>query len=148
MVVTCRECGKQFTRIFNLNRHFLTKHSNNADCVEKCMLCHQIFQSCDELQNHYKIYHTASNKFVEKQSAFKKNFITYRYVYEDDNTIGFSASQAKVRNLLRERLISETLQKKICKVNLIFICEMFMTDTQGNTISSASVPFQIGRAHV
>ena len=67
-ILVCPEksCGRKFTRRFNLNRHYQNFHLNN-ELVEKCVLCGQMFQSCEDLQKHLRRYHRPSKNFFLKE---------------------------------------------------------------------------------
>lgn len=133
-------CGRKFSRRFNLNRHYQNFHLN-TELVEKCILCGQLFTNCDQLQKHYKRFHRPSRKFFVKESAFKKAFVTYRFNYLD-NEINFATSQNSIKHLIKQRILSEAVEKTICKVSLIFIAEMAMYDHAGEKMVTASIPFR------
>lgn len=142
-VFVCPEenCRKQFSRQYNLTRHYNIFHVNSDNVVEKCFLCGQIFKNCSELQNHYKQSHKPSNKFVLIDSAFRKAIVSYRYTYVD-NDINFAAAQLCVKNLVKQQILIEAAKKTVCKVSLIFIAEMSIVDNVGATINTASIPFR------
>lgn len=133
-------CDKTFSRQFNLNRHFERYHLNN-DLVEKCLLCGQIFNSCKDLQTHYKTYHRPSKKFYEKESAFRKSVISYRYTFEE-NELDFNIAQLKILPDIKETILSETSKKTIVKCSLIYICEMTLLDHSGELITATLIPFR------
>lgn len=143
MVFVCNidACGRQFRRRYDLRRHQNHFHIQNANLVEKCFFCGQLFNTCDELQHHYRQAHPPNRKFVVKEKAFRDNFITYRYNYLPDiNSI--DDAQNSIRRLIHSQILNETAQKMICKVSLIIIAEMSMIDHQGERISVASIPFR------
>lgn len=133
-------CGKKFSRRFNLNRHYQNFHIN-TELVEKCLLCGQIFANCQQMQQHYKRFHRPSRRFFIKESAFKKAFITYRYNYHE-NPVNFSTAQMSIKNLIKQRILSETVEKTICKISLVFIAEMSMYDHAGEKMHSIPIPFR------
>ena len=141
-ILVCPEksCGRKFTRRFNLNRHYQNFHLNN-ELVEKCVLCGQMFQSCEDLQKHLRRYHRPSKNFFLKESAFNRAFVTYRYNFLNQD-INFASAQLSVKNLIRERLLSEAAEKTVCKASLIFIAQMSMVDHSGNVLTQASIPFR------
>ena len=119
-VCTEQNCGKKFTRQFNLKRHINLFHVNSDNVVEKCFLCGQIFKNCDDLQNHYKRTHKPTRKFVLVESAFRKSIITYRYNFLD-NEINFAAAQLGIKQLVKNQILLEAAKKTVCKVSLIFV---------------------------
>ena len=134
-------CGRKFTRRYNLNRHYQNFHLNN-ELVEKCYLCGQLFDSCLNLQKHIKRYHKPSSKFFLKESAFKRAFVTYRYNFPSNDDINFASSQLSVKDLIEERLLVEATEKTVCKASLIFIAQMTMLDHAGKVMTQASIPFR------
>jgi len=134
-------CNKQFTRKYSLRIHQDQKHSNHGNLLEKCFLCHQLFQSCDELQDHYSVAHRPIRRFVVKESAFQRKFITYRYNFLP-NEKDFIGSQKGIRNLVLRQIMNEAAKKIMTRVSLIFIAEMVMTDYSGQNITRASIPFR------
>jgi len=133
-------CNKTFSRPFNLNRHFERFHVNN-DLVEKCLLCGQVFENCKSLQKHYSSYHKPSKKFYEKESAFKKSVISFRYTFSE-NELNFSLAQQQIFPDIKQTILSETTKKTIVKCSLIYICEMTMLDHSGELISATLIPFR------
>ena len=142
MVLTCPKegCSKTFTRLSNLKRHEKNFHSPDQ-VVEKCFICKEIFQSCVELKSHYETNHLPTKKFEVLQSAFKKTIITYRYTYPE-TCKNFSAAQSSVLSKIQNVILCEAAQKNVCKVSLIFVAQMSMTDHAGQTITIASIPFR------
>ena len=133
-------CNVTFSRQYNLNRHFETFHNNN-DIVEKCVLCGQIFNDIALLNDHYRKFHKPTKKFYEKESAFRKNVITYRYYYSDTE-FNFSQAQLKVKKYIKQIILNEAAKKTIVKSSLIFICEMSMIDHAGEKITTCLIPFR------
>ena len=140
--IICPEqnCGKKFSRRYNLNRHYQNFHLNN-ELVEKCTLCGQLFESCEQLQKHYRFSHRPSRKFFLKESAFRKAFATYRYNFMEDD-INFASAQLSIRDKIKERLLFECGKKTVCKASLILISQMVMLDHSGNEMTRASIPFR------
>ena len=139
---TCPEksCGKRFTRRNNLNRHYQNFHLH-SQLIEKCSLCGQMFESCDDLQKHYRFSHRPSRKFFIKESAFNRAFVTYRYNFTESD-VSFASSQLSIREKIKERVSFEVSKKNVCKVSLIFIANMSMNDHSGNSMTKASIPFR------
>ena len=135
-----KNCGRKFTRLFNLNRHYQNFHLNN-ELVEKCFLCGQLFESCEALQKHIKRFHKPSKKFFLKESAFKRSFATYRYNFTTQD-VNFASSQLSVKDLIEERLLLEAMEKTVIKASLIFIAQMTMLDHAGKVMTQASIPFR------
>ena len=133
-------CNSTFSRQFNLNRHFERFH-NNDDLVEKCFLCGQVFQNIELLNRHYQSFHRPSKKFYEKESAFRKNVITYRFNFSE-NEFNFSLAQKNIIPDLRQTISYEAALKTIIKVSLIYICEMSMIDHAGEKITTTLIPFR------
>ena len=140
-VCTEQNCGKKFTRQFNLKRHINLFHVNSDNVVEKCFLCGQIFKNCDDLQNHYKRTHKPTRKFVLVESAFRKSIITYRYNFLD-NEINFAAAQLGIKQLVKNQILLEAAKKTVCKVSLIFVGQMSIVDLAGAKINTSSIPFR------
>lgn len=135
-----KECGKKFTRSFNLNRHYQRFHLHN-ELVEKCVICGQMFESCEDIQKHYKRSHRTSKTFIIKESAFNRSFVTYRCNFSGSE-INFASAQLGIRQKIEERLLLEAAEKKVCKASLIFIAQMSMNDHAGKVMTQASIPFR------
>ena len=135
-------CKKKFTRQSNLTRHFNSFHINSENIVEKCFLCGQIFKNCTELQEHYKISHKPSKKFVLIDSAFRKSIISLRYTFVDNKDVNFAAAQLTIKHLVKQQILIEAAKKTVCKVSLIFVAQMSMVDNVGYKINTASIPFR------
>lgn len=133
-------CQTKFTRQYNLNRHIERKHLAQ-NFVEKCLLCGQIFQSCEDLQDHYKNYHKPNSKFYLKDSAFRKTVETYRYNFEND-VFNFQFGQKKVYSYITQLLRMEAGKKTLVKTSLIYICEMIMEDHVGEKVTATLIPFR------
>ena len=133
-------CLKTFTRLSNLKRHEKNFHSEHR-VVEKCFICKQIFQTCSELKEHYEVAHLPSKKFEITQSAFKKAVITYRYTYPE-TCKNFSLAQSSLLSKIQNVILCEAAQKNVCKVSLVLIAQMSMSDHAGQTITIASIPFR------
>lgn len=134
-------CQQSFNRRYNLQRHQQRAHLQNAQLVEKCILCGQIFNNCDEIQAHYLESHKPSQQFVVKESAFRKNFVTYRYTFLPTED-AFVGAQKKLKKLIMRQIMNEAAQRILTKVSLIFIAEMIMEDLSGQTVSRAAIPFR------
>lgn len=133
-------CNLNFSRQYNLNRHF-ERHHLEEDFVEKCLLCGQIFQSCNDLQQHYKSFHKPSAKFYQKESAFRKTVVSFRYNFEETIT-NFSYGQHKILNELQQLITAEAGKKTLIRTSLIYICEMSMTDHVGEKVTTTLIPFR------
>jgi len=133
-------CKSQFTRQFNLNRHYERFHINN-DIAEKCLLCGSIYQSCEELQRHYRRVHRPTKNFILKESAFKKAVATYRYTFPN-NSLDFQLSQQQALPTIVDLLYEESVKKTLIKVSMIYICEMSMLDHIGDKMQSTLIPFR------
>jgi hypothetical protein len=142
MAVKCpvEGCNKTFTRTSNLKRHEKNFHSSDQ-VVEKCFLCKQIFQSCEELKNHYETNHLPSEKFEVLQSAFKKTIVTYRYTYPE-TCKNFAIAQSTLLSKIQNVILCEAAQKNVCKVALVLVAQMSMTDHVGQRVTIASIPFR------
>ena len=142
VVLVCPEvtCQRKFSRQYNLNRHYEKFHLN-SDICEKCFLCGQIFNSCDDLQKHYRRAHKPSKQFFIKNSAFKKAFVEYTYTFSE-NDINYMSALHCIKNLVEERIIHEAATKVVCKVSLIFICQMSMLDHAGDKLDTAKIVFR------
>lgn len=144
MVFNCSEDGCQatFTRKYNLDKHFQRYHTGNLP-VEKCFLCGQIFNNCEDLSRHFQTYHKPTRKFVLVESAFKKAITNYRYQFpENSGELNFFQSQLSIKNLIRNTIVGEAARKTICKVSLVFTAQMSMMDLAGNKISTQYIPFR------
>lgn len=132
-------CNKSFTRKYSLNQHQRT-HQNHFP-IEKCFLCGQIFNNCDEIQQHYANHHRPSRRFVVRDSAFRRKFITYRYNYLP-NQNDFIGAQKSIKNLIMRQILNEAAQKLITRVALIFIAEMVSEDHSGERVQNAVISFR------
>ena len=132
-------CNKSFTRKYSLNQHQRT-HQNHFP-VERCLLCGQIFNNCDEIQQHYANSHPPSRRFVVRDSAFRRKFITYRYNYLP-NQNDFIGAQKSIKNLIMRQILNEAAQKLITRVALIFIAEMVAEDHSGERVQNAVISFR------
>lgn len=94
-----------------------------------------------ELQDHFSIIHKPNRRFVKKDSAFGKKFVTWRYNFLP-NESPFDMAQAGVRRLVRNKILVEVAQRIVARVSLIFIAEMVMIDHQGERITTAMIPFR------
>lgn len=134
-------CEAKFTRRYNLNRHFQRYHDGNPP-VEKCFLCGQIFNSCQELNKHFQRSHKPTRKFVLVESAFRKAIINYRYTFPENSGVTFIQAQLNIKNLIQKTILIEAAKKTICKVSLVFIAQMSMIDLSGENISTQDIPFR------
>ena len=134
-----KNCPLSFQKRFNLNRHYERFHMNSA-IVQKCFLCGQIFENSEKIQEHYLTNHTV-HKFKTVESAFRKAVITYRYTFKE-NEFNFAQAQHNIRKNIFRTILCEAGQKVVCKVSLIFIGLMQMTDNNGEKISTAAIPFR------
>lgn len=133
-------CKVTFSRQYNLNRHFERFHNQN-DIVEKCLLCGQVFETLELLNKHYRSFHRPTKKFYQKESAFRKNVVTYRFNY-GENELNFSFAQKKIIQDLMSTITYEAALKTIVKVSLVYICEMSMIDHAGEKITTTLIPFR------
>lgn len=133
-------CPLFFTKRYNLNRHYEKFHLHSS-IVEKCYLCGQIFENCQKLQEHYISHHTFNKKFKVIESAFRKSIITYRYTFRE-NEFNFPSSQHNIRKNIFKTILCEAAKKTVCKVSLVYIALMQMTDNEGEKVSSAAIPFR------
>jgi hypothetical protein len=134
-----KNCPLFFEKRFNLNRHYEKFHLN-SNIVEKCFLCGQIFENCQKLQEHYLSQHTV-HKFKPVESAFKKAIITYRYTFRE-NEFNFAQAQHNIRKNIFRTILCEAGQKTVCKVSLVFVGLMQMTDNAGEKVTTAAIPFR------
>lgn len=109
--------------------------------MERCQLCGNLFNTCDELQQHYQRSHKPSQHFTIKESAFKRKFVTYRYTFGPNET-DFLSVQKRLRRLVLQQIMNEAARKIMTKIGLIFIAEMYMTDNSGQTVTKAVIPFR------
>jgi len=120
------DCNQSFSRIWNLRRHESRVHENST-FSEHCLLCGKLFFEADKLQKHLIINHGPSDKFYEKESAFRRTVITYRFNF-DDNQANFINGQFQILESVRGTIRFEAAQKSIVRVSLVYICQMSMTD--------------------
>lgn len=109
--------------------------------TEKCFLCGQIFPDCDALQKHYKRFHKPSKYFIVQNKAFRRNFIDYRYTY-DEEVIDFNLAQSQLLPEIKKTIRLEAEKKVICKVGLVFVAEMIMQENEGTILSRCAIPFR------
>ena len=133
-------CEAKFTREFNLKRHFQKYHSGSQP-VEKCFICGQIFNSCEELKIHLMKYHKPTRKFILVESAFKKAIVTLRYTFPETD-LNFVQSQLGIKDLIKTTIINEAAKRTICKVSLIFVAQMSMIDHSGEKVTTCHIPFR------
>lgn len=133
-------CNTRFTRVFNLNRHYERYHMN-SEIAEKCLLCGQVFSSCEKLQKHFISYHKPTKNFVLKETAFKKTVTTYRYTFPS-KIVDFNLAQQKVLPEILTLLKTEVAKRTLIKVGLIMICEMSMLDPVGEKMTTTLIPFR------
>ena len=134
-------CRKEFSRRYHLKRHQTHVHLNDVQGMERCVLCAQLFNTCDELQQHHAQHHKPSRYFLLKDSAFKRNFVTYRYTFPP-NQKDFPLAQKNLKRLIYRQILRETAEKLIAKISLIFIAEMVMTDGSGKNVAQVVIPFR------
>jgi len=132
-------CNKSFTRKYSLVQHQRT-HQTEVP-LERCVLCGQLFNNCDELQQHYPTAHPPSRRFVVRESAFRRKFITYRYNFLPNET-DFPGAQRSIKNLVIRQIMGEACQKLITRIALIFIAEMVADDHTGQRIQNAVISFR------
>ena len=137
----CRidNCNKAFTRKYSLTQHQRT-HQREIP-LERCVLCGQLFNNCDELQQHYPIAHPPSRRFVVRESAFRRKFVTYRYNFLPDQK-DFPEAQRSIKNLVIRQIMGEAAQKLVTRVALIFIAEMVAEDHSGERMQNAVISFR------
>jgi len=140
-VCKVENCGRSFTRKAHLQSHITHLHMNSEEKIEKCLLCGQIFKNCDEIQEHYLLAHKPTKRFVVKESAFNKKFVTYRYTFPDGEK-EFLGAQTKVRKNVRRLIMNEAAQKIMTRISLIFWAEMVMEDISGQRMTQAAIPFR------
>ncbi len=134
-------CSAKFTRKYNLDRHFKRNHIGNLP-VEKCFLCGQIFNTCEDLSKHFYHYHKPTRKFVLVESAFKKAILNFRYKFTENSGLNFAQSQLSIKNLIKNTILVEAAKKTICKVSLVFTAQMSMMDISGDKVTTAYIPFR------
>ena len=108
--------------------------------MERCFLCGQLFNNCKELQQHYPTSHKPSRKFIVKESAFQRKFVTFRYNFLPEEKY-FLTSQKGILNLIVRQIMGKAARHLITRISLIFIAKMVMTDGTGTNITRASIPF-------
>ena len=133
-------CNIQFTKVYNLNRHYERFHLNN-DIAEQCLLCGSIFYSCEELQKHYKRIHKPTKKFVLKESAHRKTVTSFRYTFPA-NSFDFKNAQLLALPSIKKLLFLEASKRTLIKVSFVYICEMSMLDHVGEKITTTMIPFR------
>lgn len=136
----CRTCGSRFTRKANLQRHINDKHNKSISC-EKCFLCGQLFNDCDEMRQHIATNHNANHKFVLKKKAFGKALVNYRFTY-GSNERELVSAQTKILTKIHDTIMYEASRLTVIKVSLILINEMIMKDHNGDVLTRATIPFR------
>ena len=136
-------CNKSFTRKYSLNQHQRTHLNNNPNLrpIERCLLCGQLFNNCDELQQHYATSHPPSRRFVVQDSAFRRNFVTFRYNFLPNHN-DFIGAQKSIKNIVIRQIVGQAAQRLITRVALIFIAEMVSSDHAGERVQSCIIPFR------
>lgn len=133
-------CMVQFTKIYNLNRHYERFHLNN-DIAEQCLLCGSIFQTCKDLQKHYKRIHKPTKQFMLKESAHRKTVTSFRYTFPP-NLFDFKLAQLQALPAIKKLLFLEASKRTLIKVSFIYICEMSMLDHVGEKMTTTMIPFR------
>ena len=133
-------CNQAFSRIWNLHRHKQRKHLNSS-FSENCLLCGKTFFEADNLQRHLIVDHGPSEKFYEKESAFHRAVLKYRFNYEENQT-SFNNGQMQVLEDIKSTIRFEAAKKRLVKVSLVYICQMSMTDHAGDKIQNTLIPFR------
>ena len=75
----CAVCGKNFSRKFNRDRHFILWH-NNIVRMYSCNFCGAAFDDSKKLQQHRES-HKPSTGFEVWDSAFRKKCVIYRKLH-------------------------------------------------------------------
>ena len=142
MFFFCTSCPSKFTRKDSLTRHFAQKHLGLKSSFA-CFLCGGIHKTLEELRLHQRRFHKPSRHFQQRESAFKKSAVSYRYIF--DSTILQTPNDCLDNFLkmeIKKVLLHEALEKNSIKFSTIFIAEMIMLDSEGLCFSKASIPFR------
>lgn len=134
-------CGRTFTRLGSLNRHRERFHNANNDRVEACLLCGDMFNSGDALQRHILRRHRPSDDFYERQSAFQRTLVVYRYNFSPVDT-NFNNAQYRIFDKISDVILYEAARKVVIKASLVFICQMSMHNTLNDEIHTILTPFR------
>jgi len=102
-------CNQVFTRIWNLTRHKQRRHLK-TDFSEHCLLCGELFFEADRLQMHLITKHGPSEKFYEKESAFNRSVLIYRFNY-NENQANFINGQREIIDMAKETIKFEAAKK-------------------------------------
>jgi len=113
----CLDCKSTFSRKFDLQNHL--NHAHGGQKIEKCLLCGQIFNTKDAMDQHYRKYHRSKRQFIVKESAFNRKFITHRYTFLESKE-DFEQSQNNLKKLIEKKIMEETVNKFLTKISLIF----------------------------
>lgn len=142
MSFKCVSCDSKFTRKKNLDKHFASKHSGVKNVIS-CFLCGKLFSDYMSLGEHHSSAHKSSSHFELRQSAFDRNALVYRYIFDNDN---LRSSVDSLCPFLCDEAVKvlqfETAKKNYIKFSSIFIAQMVMLDHQDGLISKATIPFR------
>jgi len=106
-IFICEFCGQNFKKIFNLKRHIERFHEK-VTVVETCNICKAVFNSAEEKDKHIQNQHRPSRKFVLSESAFKKSFVHYKYIFNENET-DFGRSQVGIINAIKKQFFMKLL---------------------------------------
>ena len=119
-IFECDVCTAQFSRLSNKNRHMERAH-NHVEPVYECSLCSMYYTSYQKLLNHRRL-HKPSTGFKFLRSAFKRQCVIHRKVYEK-RIDSFEEAFSNDRDDLFTQLNYERARRTNVKVSLIYNVE-------------------------
>lgn len=132
----CPRCSASFSRSYNRDRHLNATHGL-SQVVPTCSLCGASFTQLKQLKQH-RLTHIPSTGFALLRSAFNRNCIIYRKIYQKKIT-SYIEAYASDQNDIKILLDHETNKKRNLKVALIANCEFLKYDGDGTLIDTYEI---------
>ena len=117
----CDKCDMTFSTLQNMKRHFKRVHEKVIIREEfRCSLCKKRFINLASLRAHWP-RHSPSTRFQERQSAFRRNCISFRRVHSSSVN---SVPQAflDIKEDIFRLVEHELLLKRGLKASIIIMC--------------------------
>ena len=141
---TCSDCGKQFTRLFNMQRHRDNAHLGAVSLLYQCGMCSLSFRSEGHLKRHRRLAHgrLSSASFRVKATAHKQACqVLSLYLPRRIKRVEAAHAYAfpKIHTELRRRLLLD----KSFKYAIILHVELIKLSEDGQTVEESAVfPFR------
>ena len=140
---TCPDCGKQFTRLYNMRRHRDNAHSGAVALLYQCGLCSLSFRSEEHLKRHRRLAHRFSTASFRVKATAHKQACQVLSLYLPRRIKRVEAANAyafpKIYAELRRRLLLD----KSFKYAIILHVELIKLAEDGQTVEESAVfPFR------